>query len=115
MSGCVNCVWDRYRDELEEWAAKTAEARRRLLLAQSGQVATASQQAGGVVAHKTPASMHASTSMDDDGGGSETNWEVDLNSPQNPEELFADIPVGIREFMRVEKMLREKRRKEMQL
>ncbi|TVY88435.1 UPF0651 protein, mitochondrial, partial [Lachnellula willkommii] len=26
MSGCVNCVWDRYRDELEEWAAARKEA-----------------------------------------------------------------------------------------
>lgn len=23
MSGCVNCVWDLYRDEMEEWAAST--------------------------------------------------------------------------------------------
>ena len=22
MSGCVNCVWDQYRDEMEEWALK---------------------------------------------------------------------------------------------
>src|SRR5262249_55514595 len=31
MSGCVNCVWDRYRDELEEWAEKSAAARERVL------------------------------------------------------------------------------------
>ena len=42
-----------------------------------------------------------SQSMDDDGGGSETNW-----SPGEGRDLFADIPVGIREFMRTEKILK---------
>ncbi|KAL5117520.1 hypothetical protein ACEQ8H_004550 [Pleosporales sp. CAS-2024a] len=27
MSGCVNCVWDLYRDDMEEWAEKSAQAR----------------------------------------------------------------------------------------
>lgn len=87
MSGCVNCVWDRFRDELEEWAARTAEARRRL----------------------TARRMSQAASVDDDGGGRETNWDVVLDaSDTDPDSLFKDIPVGIREFMRTEKLLREK-------
>ncbi len=30
MSGCVNCVWDRYREEMETWSAVKAEAQKRL-------------------------------------------------------------------------------------
>lgn len=86
MSGCVNCVWDIYRDDLEEWASKNAEARRRIMMAKG-------QDLGG--------------SMDDDGGGSETNW-----SAEEGEDLFKGIPVGIREFMRTEKVLKERHRSE---
>jgi hypothetical protein len=54
--------------------------------------------------------------MDDDGGGSETNWDggtgVDLGTGKQGAELFADIPVGIREFMRTEKMLKERHARE---
>ncbi len=51
--------------------------------------------------------QHTMTSMDDDGGGSETNWAA------NPDEdLFKGIPVGIVEFMRTEKMLKEKHTRE---
>jgi hypothetical protein len=50
--------------------------------------------------------------MDDDGGGSETNWAA---STTVDDELFAGIPVGIREFMKVEKKLRDKHRKERDL
>lgn len=87
MSGCVNCVWDQYRDELEEWAAKSSEAR------------MASAQ------HK---GAESGVSMDDDGGGSETNWGTGLDGG----ELFRDIPVGIREFMRTEKRLKQRHLKD---
>lgn len=87
MSGCVNCVWDQYRDELEEWAAKSNEAR----------IASARQKG-----------LETGASMDDDGGGSETNWGTGLG----PNDLFGDIPVGIREFMRTEKRLKERHMRE---
>lgn len=51
----------------------------------------------------------ASTSMDDDGGGSNANWDGGEAG-----ELFSSIPVGIREFMRTEKRLRERHKKEKQ-
>ena len=86
MSGCVNCVWDNYRDELEEWAAKSSEAR----------MASAQQKGA-----------ETGASMDDDGGGSETNWGTGLGG-----DLFRDIPVGIREFMRTEKRLKQRHSKE---
>lgn len=86
MSGCVNCVWDRYRDELEEWAAASGRARAKL----------AEQQAAG--------------SMDEDGGGVASGSEV-LWDPLGVGggDLFGDIPVGIREFMKTEKKLKERR------
>jgi hypothetical protein len=87
MSGCVNCVWDIYRDDLEDWAAKSRLARMKEMQARGSE---------------------ASTSMDDDGGGSETNWAVGGAG----DDLFGNIPVGIREFMRTEKRLKEQHRRE---
>jgi len=53
--------------------------------------------------------QHTMISMDDDGGGSESLWGTDdLGS----EDLFGGIPVGIREFMKTEKRLREKHARE---
>ena len=86
MSGCVNCVWEAFRDDMEEWARKKAEAKRRELMSKG-------QEAG--------------TSMYDDGGGSDTNWtEADYRGSDGG--LFEGVPVGIREFMRTEKRLKEK-------
>lgn len=132
MSGCVNCVWDRYRDELEDWAAKSSEARRRrraLLLAAATRKGeelrrdtggAAIENGPGVVGGgrgnarqlETPAA--AMMGIDDDGGGSESNWgtaldEQDIGVDGDVESLFKGIPVGIREFMRTEKLLREKK------
>ena len=96
MSGCVNCVWETYREDMEEYSAKRAKAEERL-----------AQHAG---------------SMDADGGGSETNWEpppqgVNLTDNKIAKDLweddvFKDVPVGIREFMKQEKRLKEKHERE---
>lgn len=48
----------------------------------------------------------AVTSMDDDGGGSEGNWQ-DVVGGQGRDDPFKDVPVGIREFMRLERKLKE--------
>ncbi|WYZ35934.1 hypothetical protein EsH8_X_000581 [Colletotrichum jinshuiense] len=94
MSGCVNCVWERYREEMEEWSATNKEAQARLR-----------EQEG----------ASSSVSMDDDGGGSDTN-----PVPKDPEiaknmwddRLYNDVPVGIREFMKTEKKLKSIHEKE---
>ena len=101
MSGCVNCVWDMYRDEMEEWAEKSAQARQKMhARRQKG------EGSGSMLAEQgTPS--HVAVSMDDDGGGSEANWSADVET----DKLFDDIPVGIREFMRTEKKLKQMHRK----
>ncbi|KAK5107410.1 hypothetical protein LTR62_001314 [Meristemomyces frigidus] len=92
MSGCVNCVWDQYRDEMEEWALRSAMARTAMLAA------------------RDKAQINSAVSMDDDGAGSDSAWNGADDGGST--DLFADIPVGIREFMRTEKKLKERKRRE---
>lgn len=87
---------------MEEWAAKSTEARARMQAQRDAGQGTGSTIAG----NNTP--THVATSMDDDGGGSETNWVA----PASQDSLFDDIPVGIREFMRTEKKLKERQKAE---
>ena len=99
MSGCVNCVWDLYREEVEEWAARQKRAHR-------SEVARESEKAR---------SMRGRGRWD---GGAEAEEEVgDMNEvgghfegvELGQERLFEGVPVGIREFMNTEKRLRERR------
>ena len=99
MSGCVNCVWDVYRDDLEEWAGKRRKADMRSARA------------------RMEAAKGRDRSVDDNGGGSETNWDVaeiggDGGGEAGMERLFEGVPVGIREFMRTEKRLKERHKRE---
>ncbi|KAJ5734238.1 hypothetical protein N7493_003024 [Penicillium malachiteum] len=96
MSGCVHCVWDDFRDEMEEWAGRVAQAK-----AKGGSEKGAKDMRTAPRAEVDSASL----SMDDDGGGSEANWPA----PSQDEDLFANIPVGIREFMKTEKKLRDQK------
>lgn len=99
MSGCAHCVWDDYGEETQEWARRVTEAKAR------GEAKTRTTD---MLYRPRPEVESASSSMDDDGGGSETNWSL----PEPSEDLFADIPVGIREFMKTEKRLRQQRQQE---
>ncbi|CAK7233669.1 hypothetical protein SCUCBS95973_008672 [Sporothrix curviconia] len=125
MSGCVNCVWDRFRDEMEEWAAANAEAMTRLKAQEGGVTAgmtdSKAPPSSGSAATATAAaaavpSPTSSMSMDDDGGGSDANWSLEdakraaSGKPRAgwDEELYKSVPVGIREFMKQEKRLKLK-------
>jgi hypothetical protein len=137
MSGCVDCVWDRYRDEMEEWAAATAEAERRLKARQqqeqqqregeavSEEVGMTQASMEGVEqgkgmrmrmgVHEEVADRGGEMSMDEDGGGLDTTWAVGEKAKDKEfwdEELYKHVPVGIREFMKHEKRMREKHQKE---
>jgi hypothetical protein len=116
MSGCVNCVWDLYREDLEEWAAKATEAQAKLRAqGKEGSADEKRLRTFTEAATKSTGLPGGSASMDDDGGGSETNWSLELDkagSPKAGEDLFSAIPVGIREYMRTEKMLKERHAQE---
>lgn len=107
MSGCVHCVWDDYRDDLEHWAGRVRHAH-----ANAKAKSTPNMKTSTGDMRQTPRRevANASVSMDDDGGGSETNWDMaSTTAGVDGEDLFAGIPVGIREFMKTEKKLREQK------
>jgi hypothetical protein len=126
MSGCVNCVWDRYRDELEEWAMKRKEvdfamrkenslerARRKRKRDDTGMGDRGGVSGSGLMLGEgEKGAAHTMTSMDDDGGGSESLWGTGLDTDFTSEDLFKSVPVGIREFMKQEKRLKEKHARE---
>jgi Oxidoreductase-like protein, N-terminal len=101
MSGCAHCVWDDYRDDVEQWAHRLREAQAK---------GAAPSETRTTKAHSTrPELASASSSMDDDGGGSEALWTAP--SPGAEEDaLFSEIPVGIREFMATEKRIRDRKK-----
>jgi predicted nucleic acid-binding Zn-ribbon protein len=110
MSGCVNCVWDRYRDDLEEWAAAETRAETALQAQQASKKAVDVMGDAGAVRDTT-----VSTDKD------ETNQQTDeMKKTDGPkiakdlwdDDLYTNIPVGIREFMKNEKKLKEKHERE---
>lgn len=118
MSGCVNCVWDQYRDDMEEWAAANAEAEQRLQEQQSPPdtvLASTSAADGTAGVDGTGASRPSykeAVSMDDDGGGSSAHHQPVLSKDMWDDDLYKDIPVGIREFMKTEKKLKNRHQEE---
>lgn len=134
MSGCVNCVWDLFRDEMEEWALANAEVEKRLkaaaVAAEEGSFAVEDGEQKAPNAPSIPPQAQQqqqqppsiAMSMDDDGGGSDTNWQnIGGETGQGPgrvkkefwnEELYKNVPVGIREFMKQEKRLKERHMRE---
>lgn len=116
----MNCVWDRYRDELEEWAAARKEADHALRKERGFEQGRKRRKSGDgglsgtglMLGEAEKGAEHTMLSMDDDGGGSETNWGTGLDTEFTSEGLFKGVPVGIREFMKQEKRLKEKHARE---
>ncbi|KAK8084287.1 hypothetical protein PG997_005558 [Apiospora hydei] len=117
MSGCVNCVWDQYRDDMEEWASASAAAEKRLQEQQEppeaiGSVSATKGTKGLDGAGASQPSHGKTTSMEDDGGGSHTLRQPEISKNMWDEDLYKDIPVGIREFMKTEKKLKTRHHEE---
>ena len=91
MSGCVNCVWDRYREDMEEWTSKKREAED--ALAAAGGAGKAGKRRARVDV-KVPVS---------DAKIAKDMWD---------DAVYQGVPVGFREFMKVEKRLKEKHERE---
>lgn len=124
----MNCVWDRYREELEEWAEARGQVDRKLLLADGGGANADQRAARNQENGPGRGGSFGVDGMDDGGGGgSETNWAPAAGRARRPRpsvspsagdagsggggDLFADVPVGIREFMKIEKRLKENKAK----
>lgn len=109
----MNCVWDRYGDELEEWALKAKEAQVKL----KGEKVKVEESGSEVeAARKKRGTGPSTTSVDDDGGGSDGLWKLGegkgIGAVAEGEDLFKGVPVGIREFMKQERRLKEKHARE---
>ena len=95
MSGCVNCVWDAYREEVEAWAA-----RRRANLTVAGGAEEVEKKKAREMRVKGKRSVG-----ENEGSQGAHAGRVD------DEVLFEGVPVGIREFMKTEKRLKQNREK----
>ena len=104
MSGCVNCVWDAYREEVEEWAA--ARRRREREEQRLAMIPQWRARSGGVGEEGRGSDVVEGGVGDLDGGGGlgATDWDGEDDG-----RLFDGVPVGIREFMNTEKRLRERK------
>ncbi|KAI4179571.1 MAG: hypothetical protein L6R41_007757 [Letrouitia leprolyta] len=90
MSGCVNCVWDAYREEVEAWAARRREAAK-------------------LVGGGEDEEWEKRKAREMRGRG---RRKMDVDDGDDEGSLFEGVPVGIREFMATEKRLRERRERE---
>lgn len=110
MSGCAHCVWDEFREDLENWLAKVKEARKS---APGPSLGTYEANRPGSEQGSYPKliTVGASDGLDKDDASSEgaaTGGNTLDNDLTHNENRFEDIPVGILEFMRLEKKMKEK-------
>lgn len=95
MSGCINCVWEMYNDDVKEWNAKRKEAAEKLT------------KKGGV----WPADFHPPIQFL---GPQNLPEEYSLSSSDAKkvaeEEAWGNVPVLIKVFAEMEKKMREKRK-----
>ncbi|KAK6505904.1 hypothetical protein TWF506_010838 [Arthrobotrys conoides] len=100
MSGCVNCVWDVFREDLEEWAAANSRAQRALKRKSESEIFSTIP-------------LQKDADLEDVVGG-ECREEFDQDEDQDAVpgssmwEGLEDIPIGIRVFMDTEKAIKSR-------
>lgn len=96
MSGCIDCVWELYKEELVDWKEKRAEIKRKLLFER--------QDLEWPVAALGPEPKERqSVHMAGDRAKLEEKIEAD-------KEADDDLNVSIKAFLKTEKRLKEKRK-----
>ncbi|KAI1118676.1 oxidoreductase-like protein [Nemania sp. NC0429] len=103
MSGCVDCVWDRYRDEMEVWAAATTRAEEAMRTLESTLH---------VRDDKPKTQMNTSTSTSSEEIAKTKTDRPKIAKDFWDDDLYSNVPVGIREFMKHEKRLKKKHEEE---
>ncbi|KAK6525071.1 hypothetical protein TWF281_011950 [Arthrobotrys megalospora] len=100
MSGCVNCVWDVFREDLEDWAAANARAHRALQLQSEGETLLAASG-------KNSPIPRGVINKGREVGGQSQGQGVTFGT--NMWEGLEDIPIGIRVFMDTEKAIKSRK------
>lgn len=94
MSGCINCVWEIYNDDVKDWNDRRKLAAGKL------------KEQGGV----WPADFHPPVKfLNKENIPEELAAKVDPEKVSEVEESWGDVPVAIRVFAQTEKRLKAKR------
>lgn len=98
MSGCIDCVWELYKEELQEWKAKRKEIKKKLMLERTD-LEWPEAVLGPEPKERRAARPEDKAKMSDEFAQLEDDDADD------------DLNVSIREFLKTEKRLKEKRKK----
>ncbi|KAK6332215.1 hypothetical protein TWF718_002740 [Orbilia javanica] len=97
MSGCVNCVWDVFREDLEEWAAANTRAQKALKHLSGGGAPFPVPRDNTVASRDGERRKENRQSISQSVAPSPSMWEG-----------LEDIPIGIRVFMDTEKAIKSR-------
>ncbi|KAK6346464.1 hypothetical protein TWF730_010783 [Orbilia blumenaviensis] len=101
MSGCVNCVWDVFREDLEEWAAANARAQKALQSQAEGKLFCRVLGDNAAAPKGIPNGNHHHDKK--------LNQGQDISPGPSLWEGLEDIPIGIRVFMDTEKAIKSRK------
>lgn len=119
MSGCIDCVWEMYKEDLKDWRAKKKEARHALIsrpelvwpediLGPEPDTRKSSQE---TVTSSSSSTTSTSTSTSTSASSTESDAPPSSYADDGYEEADEDdLNVSIKQFLKVEERIREKRR-----
>ncbi|KAL5606503.1 hypothetical protein BROUX41_002909 [Berkeleyomyces rouxiae] len=104
MSGCVHCVWDIYQDEMLQWQAAMKQAEEAALEEPSSKASSPINPTKGPTGALQTSTKEAGTK---DTKKSKATLEAERKKEED--KLFENVPVGIRQFMMMEKKMKNQK------